>query len=114
MSTMATGTGRLIVLCGLTGAGKTTLAKQLEADGAIRMCPDEWLVSLGFDLYDKGARVAVERLQWELAQALVLRGLTVVDECGVWQRGSGTCAARGRASTTSRWSCGSSTHPSRC
>ena len=50
------------------------------------MCPDEWLVSLGLDLYDKDARVAVERLQWELCQALVLRGLTVVDECGVWQR----------------------------
>ena len=50
------------------------------------MCPDEWLVALGFDIYDKDARVAVEGLQWELSQTLVLRGLTVVDECGVWQR----------------------------
>ena len=78
--------GRLILLCGLAGAGKTTLAKQLEAQGAVRMCPDEWLVALGFDIYDKDARVAVETLQWKLAQALVLRGMTVVDECGVWQR----------------------------
>lgn len=78
--------GRLILVCGLAGAGKTTLAKQLEADGAVRMCPDEWLVALGYDIYDADARVAVERLQWELSQALVLRGLTVVDECGVWQR----------------------------
>jgi predicted kinase len=78
--------GRLIVLCGVAGAGKTTLAKRLEAEGAVRMCPDEWLLALGFDIYDKDARVAVEKLQWELAQALVLRGLTVVDECGVWQR----------------------------
>ena len=78
--------GRLILLCGLAGAGKTTLAKQLEADGAVRMCPDEWLVALGFDIYDKDARVAVERLQWELSQTLMLRGVTVVDECGVWQR----------------------------
>ena len=78
--------GRLILLCGLAGAGKTTLAKQLEAEGAVRMCPDKWLVALGFDIYDKDARVAVEGLQWELAQALVLKGLTVVDECGVWQR----------------------------
>ena len=78
--------GRLVLLCGLAGAGKTTLAKQLEADGAVRMCPDEWLAALGFDIYDKDARVAVERLQWELSQSLVLRGLTVVDECGVWQR----------------------------
>jgi len=78
--------GRLIVLCGLAGAGKTTLAKALEADGAVRMCPDEWLVLLGFDIYDRDARIAVEALQWELTQSLVLKGLTVVDECGVWQR----------------------------
>jgi predicted kinase len=78
--------GRLILLCGIAGAGKTTVAKHLEAEGAVRMCPDEWLVALGFDIYDTDARVAVERLQWELAQTLALQGLTVVDECGVWQR----------------------------
>ncbi|MEO1056684.1 MAG: AAA family ATPase [Actinomycetota bacterium] len=78
--------GRLILLCGLAGAGKTTLAKQFEAAGAVRMCPDEWLVELDLDLYDKGARVAVERLQWDLARTLAQRGLTVVDECGLWQR----------------------------
>ncbi|MCY7300102.1 MAG: AAA family ATPase [Ilumatobacteraceae bacterium] len=78
--------GRLILLCGLAGAGKTTLAKKFERDGAVRMCPDEWLVSLGFDIYDKDARVGVEALQWELSQTLVLRGLTVVDESGFWQR----------------------------
>jgi predicted kinase len=78
--------GRLILLCGLAGAGKTTLAKELEAGGAVRLCPDEWMMALGFDIYDADARVAVEALQWELAQALALRGLTVVDECGVWQR----------------------------
>ena len=78
--------GRLIVVCGLAGAGKTTLAKQFEAGGAVRMCPDEWLLALGFDLYDKDARVAVEELQWDLTRTLLSRGLTVVDECGVWQR----------------------------
>ena len=78
--------GRLILACGLAGSGKTTLAKQLEAEGAVRMCPDEWLMSLGFDIYDPEARRRIEALQWELTQQLVLRGLTVVDECGVWQR----------------------------
>lgn len=85
-SVTTTSVGRLILLCGIAGAGKTTLAKQLEADGAVRLCPDEWMAVLGFDIYDKDGRVAVEALQWELAQALVQRGLTVVDECGVWQR----------------------------
>jgi predicted kinase len=78
--------GRLILLCGLAGAGKTTLAKEFEADGAVRMCPDEWLDALGFDIYDRDARIAVEALQWEFTQTLVVRGMTVVDECGVWQR----------------------------
>lgn len=78
--------GRLILLCGLAGAGKTTMAKELEADGAVRMCPDEWMMALGFDIYDPDGRVAVETLQWELSQKLLLRGLTVADECGVWQR----------------------------
>ena len=73
-------------MCGLAGAGKTTVAKELEASGAVRMCPDDWLMALGFDIYDAEARVKVEALQWELTQQLVLRGLTVVDECGVWQR----------------------------
>src|ERR1044071_7059999 len=73
-------------MCGLAGAGKTTLAKELEADGAVRMCPDEWLMALGFDIYDATARERVEALQWELTRRLVLRGVTVVDECGVWQR----------------------------
>jgi predicted kinase len=79
-------TGRLILLCGLAGAGKTTLAKRLEADGAVRMCPDEWLVALGFDIYDRDAREAVNDLQWAMARTLVVRGVTVVDESGVWLR----------------------------
>lgn len=73
-------------MCGLAGAGKTTMATRLEADGAVRMCPDEWLVRLGFDIYDPDARAHVQSLQWELSQALLVKGLTVVDERGFWRR----------------------------
>lgn len=79
-------TGRLILLCGIAGAGKTTTAKQLEKRGAIRMCPDEWLASLGFDIYDADARASVGTLQWQFTQTLLELGLTVVDESGVWRR----------------------------
>ena len=79
--------GRLFVLCGLPGSGKTTLAIELAArHGAVRMCPDEWLVALGIDLWDAGARMRVEALQGELARSLLMLGTNVVIEWGVWAR----------------------------
>lgn len=39
-------------------------------DGAVRMCPDEWLVHLGFDIYDPHTRAAIVKLQWDLSQKL--------------------------------------------
>lgn len=45
--------GRLILLCGLPGSGKTTPAERLErAVPAVRLCPDEWMSDLGIDLFD--------------------------------------------------------------
>ena len=42
-----TGTGRLIIVCGLPGSGKTTLAKALESSlVAVRFSPDEWMDAL--------------------------------------------------------------------
>lgn len=79
--------GRLIVICGLPGSGKTTLARQLEqTHQAIRFNPDEWMATIGFDLYDGEARQRVEQLQWQLAQRLLELGCTVIIEWGTWQR----------------------------
>lgn len=78
-----TAPGRLFVLCGLPGAGKTTRAIQLEADhDAVRLSPDEWLL----DLWDQAARALVERKLWELGRRLLAHGVNVVVDFGSWSR----------------------------
>jgi predicted kinase len=86
----------LFLTCGLPGSGKTTLAKQIEAERpALRLTADEWL----FELFGpepespevmEGApserRTAVEALQWQVAVAALRRGVDVVIDWGVWSR----------------------------
>jgi len=46
--------GRLIIVCGLPGSGKTTTARRLEdAHDAIRLCPDDWMEALAIDIFDE-------------------------------------------------------------
>jgi predicted kinase len=79
--------GRLIVICGLPGSGKTTLAKALEGKfRAIRFSPDDWLDALSINLHREDVRERVEALQWKLAQQLLAQGLTVIIEWGTWAR----------------------------
>ena len=88
---------RFIFLCGLPGSGKSTVARVLADElGAFRFCPDEWMSAIGIDLFDEPARARVEALQWELAQQLVLHGVTAIVEWGVWSRAERD-AARARA-----------------
>src|SRR5262249_59348629 len=86
MERSATGP-RLIIVCGLPGSGKTTVAKALESRlGAVRFSPDEWLDALSLDVYDEERREKIEALQWKLGQQLLALGLTVIIEWGTWGR----------------------------
>lgn len=81
----------LYLICGLPGAGKTTLAKQLEvAHAALRLCPDEWIATILADPSDTAEldrlRAPVELLQWEVAKRALVLGIHVILENGFWSR----------------------------
>jgi predicted kinase len=78
---------RLVLICGLPGSGKTTLATRLATEArAVRLCPDEWKHDLGIDYYDEEGRVRLEGRLWRLAQELLGLGQNVILENGFWAR----------------------------
>jgi predicted kinase len=78
---------RLILTCGLPGAGKTKLATQLAADrSAVRLTKDEWLWALGSTPWDDRIREKVEHELWRLAQQILSLGVSAVLDFGLWAR----------------------------
>ena len=78
---------KLVLMVGLPGAGKTTRAKELAvAHRALRLTPDEWMISLFDGSQPDGKRDLLEgRLITVALQALRL-GTNVVLDFGLWSR----------------------------
>lgn len=84
---MSSQCGKLIIVCGLPGSGKTTLARKIEEEQkAIRFCPDEWMETMSLNLWDQNRRERIESLQWKLGQELIKQGLSIILEWGTWGR----------------------------
>ena len=78
----------LFLMVGLPGAGKTTLAKQIEKErGALRLTPDDWMHALGIDLFDESMRSKIEALQWEISARVLKIGRDVILDFGFWSIG---------------------------
>lgn len=77
---------RLILICGVIGAGKTTLAKQMEGEGkGIRLPLDEWVLASGFEINDPDARKDIEELQRKMARMLLGASYSVILENGFYR-----------------------------
>jgi predicted kinase len=77
----------LHLICGLPGSGKSRLAAQLERQHpALRLTPDEWMSRIVGSGYDEQRRMAIETIQWEIAQRALRLGVHVILENGFWSR----------------------------
>ena len=79
------------VMCGLPGSGKTVRAKELEAAGkGILLNADAWVWQLYPDDAEAAARderkFLVHQVQWDLVEQLLVAGVSVILDWGVWSR----------------------------
>lgn len=81
----------LTLFCGPPGAGKTTLARRLEAEGAgLRICTDDWQDEIGIPPTDAEAHERLQARLYRLAMQLLERGMDVILEDGLWMRAERT------------------------
>ncbi len=81
------GRPQLFLMVGLPGAGKTTRAEELAtAHHALRLTPDEWMISLFDGSQPDGKRDLLEGRLIALALRVLRLGTNVVLDFGLWSR----------------------------
>jgi predicted kinase len=80
-------TPTLTLFCGLPGAGKTTLARRLEADGAgLRISTDDWQAAIGHPHADTDFHARLQVVLYRHTLDLLRHGTDVILEDGLWRR----------------------------
>ena len=75
----------LTLFCGLPGAGKSTLARRLEAEGrGVRLSTDEWQANLGFEHTETDFHGRLQAVLYRHALGLLRQGADVILEDGLW------------------------------
>lgn len=86
-SVLRTSPATLLLMVGLPGAGKTTRAGELAAaHRALRLTPDEWMISLFDGSQPDGKRDLLEGRLIALALQALRLGTNVVLDFGLWGR----------------------------
>lgn len=81
----------LYLICGMSGAGKTTLAKKLEKSiPAVRLCGDELISVIIKNKDDKEEldrlRNPIEKVMWDLTEKLLAASVNVILDNGFWSQ----------------------------
>lgn len=76
----------LHLMVGVPGTGKTTLARRLEAEGALRLTKDEWVKALYGAANPEQASDVIEGRLLEIGLRAVELGVDVVVDFGLWSR----------------------------
>jgi predicted kinase len=76
----------MVLIVGLPGAGKTSLARRLEEDRkALRLTPDEWMDALfGTNEVDGRRWVLESEMLWGVAARALALGVDVILDYGCW------------------------------
>lgn len=89
-------------MVGLPGTGKTTVARQLEADGALRLTKDEWVKALYGRANPPDATAVIEGRLIAIALRALELGVDVVLDFGLWSRDERTALRQAAADVGAR------------